>query len=43
MKLRELVIIIAAVLEGQVADEDRDLLQDDVAKFKVSEPAGKRL
>lgn len=27
--------VIAAVLEGQVPEEDRDLLQDDVAKFKV--------
>lgn len=36
MQLRELVAVIAAVLEGQVAEEDRDLLQEDVAKFKVS-------
>lgn len=35
MKLRELVAVIAAVLEGQIADEDRDLLQDDIAKLKV--------
>lgn len=36
MQLRELVAVIAAVLEGQVAEEDRDLLQEDVAKFKVN-------
>lgn len=29
--------VIAAVLEGQVADEDRDLLHDDIEKFKVQE------
>lgn len=39
-KLRELVVVIAAVLEGQVAEDDRDLLQDDIAKFKVSPGLG---
>lgn len=34
--MRELVAVIAAVLEGQIAEEDRDLLHDDVAKFKVT-------
>ncbi|KAK3696138.1 hypothetical protein LTR37_018109 [Vermiconidia calcicola] len=32
--LRELVAVIAALLEGQIAEEDRDLLRDDLVKFK---------
>ncbi|KAK3696035.1 hypothetical protein LTR37_018177 [Vermiconidia calcicola] len=32
--LQELVAVIAALLEGQIAEEDRDLLRDDLVKFK---------
>ena len=35
--------VVAAVLEGQVAEEDRDLLQDDIAKFKVGVTFGQVL
>ena len=35
LQLQELVAIVATLLEGQIPEEDRDLLQDDIKKFKV--------
>lgn len=30
------MLVVAALLEGQIPEEDRDLLQDDAVRFKVS-------
>lgn len=37
-KLQELVAVVSTVLEGQIPEDDRDLLQDDLKKFKVHHP-----